>query len=174
MACTVCEVTSANSRKIRSLSKSVVADTRIFRMGRYEVLATRATAVLIFTLSVYWIVVLAVDGAEGSFATHPLVRGYCAPPFQIYGLGCREWVVNSVSTTVWNIVFLGIASLTLAISAHWRRSLLGALIATFSTVVLLPSELSIWPMVLVLFYGASSFVRLRRFRQSRVGSTSRR
>ena len=95
--------------------------------------------------------------------THPLIRGYCSPPFQVYGLGCREWVVNAASTTAWQITIFGLAALSLALASKWRRALLAAVIALLVTAFLLPAAIAIWPTSLFVLYFAIACIRLRRF-----------
>lgn len=143
-------------------------DDSLFRLSKFEALVTLSASAAAFTLAAYWTVLLSVDGSEGSFVAHPLIRGYCSPPFQLYGLICREWIVNSVSTTVWNIALLVVAAVFLLLAAIWRRALLAILIGLFIMCLLLPSKLSIWPICLVLLLVAFSGRRMRKLTSSHV------
>jgi hypothetical protein len=135
-------------------------------MDEVEMISTYVGAAIFAALAGYWLAIVALDGREGSFIYQPLTGGHCLPPYRLYGLSCREWVVVSTSALADQIVLVAAGVTILLLAARWRRTLLAVIGAMVVVVITVPSLFAALAGALVVMYAAYAWLRLARLRST--------
>jgi len=112
-------------------------------------------------LASYWLLVILIDGYEGSFTYRAPSNGVCQAPYQFNRTTCQFWQVTRASS-LWFL--FGVVTLT-AICLWWsarRRSVTGILVSSLVAIIALGwSKLSIALIILAAVVSWRTWRRLR-------------
>ena len=111
-------------------------------------------------LAIYWLLIILIDGYEGSFTYQDPTNGVCQAPYEFNRTTCQFWRITRPSS-LW--IAFGVVALV-ALLIWWsvrRRSVTGILVTSLVGIIALGwTDLSIALVILAAFVSLRTWRRL--------------